>query len=156
MIFLGRVERSIVIKAPPERIWEMLALDRFPEWEEGYKEDLKSIEYTSEVNTPEDKNKVGASARLNLKGEGEMNLEITESLENEKITYHLVGGKAMEDLTLTFLLEPIGEDTKFTYGVEYRMPWGVLGKFLGKMLAKRMVGKGIDKALENLKNILEK
>ena len=153
---MGRVERSIEIKASPEKVWEMLALDRFPEWEEGYKKDLKRIEYTSEIRTPKDKNKVGASARLDLKGEGEMNLTITESLENEKITYHLVGGKAMEDLTLTFLLESEGEETKFTYGVEYRMPWGVLGKFLEKMLAKRMVGKGIDKALQNLKSILEK
>jgi len=29
---LGRTEKLIIIKAPPEKIWEMLAFDRFPEW----------------------------------------------------------------------------------------------------------------------------
>ena len=26
---LGRVEKSIIIRAPPEKVWEMLALDKF-------------------------------------------------------------------------------------------------------------------------------
>ena len=29
---MGRIEKSIEIKASPERGWEMLALDRLPEW----------------------------------------------------------------------------------------------------------------------------
>jgi hypothetical protein len=29
---LGTTEKSIIIKAPPEKIWELLAFDRFPEW----------------------------------------------------------------------------------------------------------------------------
>ena len=60
--FLGRVEKSIEIKAPPEKVWEMLALDRLLEWEEGYQKDIESVEYTSEVSTPEDKYEVGARA----------------------------------------------------------------------------------------------
>jgi len=32
---LGRVEKSIEIRAPHEKVWEMLAVDRFPEWDEG-------------------------------------------------------------------------------------------------------------------------
>jgi uncharacterized protein YndB with AHSA1/START domain len=36
-VFLGSIELSIEIKASPEKIWEMLTIDRFPEWEEGYK-----------------------------------------------------------------------------------------------------------------------
>jgi len=30
-VILGRVEKSIEIRAPPEKVWEMLALDRFQE-----------------------------------------------------------------------------------------------------------------------------
>ena len=153
---MGRVEKSIEIKAPPERIWEMLALDRFPEWEKGYKEDLKNIKYTSKVTTPEDKYRVGLSAHLDVKGEGEMDLEITESLENEKITYHLTGGSFTKDFVLSFLLEPVEEETKFTYAVEYELSWGILGKFLEKLFIKRMIKKGVDKASQNLKSILEK
>jgi len=60
---LGRVERSIEIKAPPEKVWEMLALDKFPEWDEGTRKNVKSTEYVSEVRTPEDKYRVGTIAR---------------------------------------------------------------------------------------------
>jgi hypothetical protein len=28
---LGRTEQSIIIKAPPENVWELLAFDRLPE-----------------------------------------------------------------------------------------------------------------------------
>lgn len=150
------IERSIEIRVPPEKVWEMLSLDRFSEWEEGYKEDLTNIEYISEVNTPKDKYRIGFSAKLETKGEGQMGLEITESLENEKIVYHLVGGKFTKDLRLTFLLDPLEKGTKFTYGADYEISWGILGKFLDLLFAQREVKKGVEKALDNLKGILEK
>ena len=153
---MTRMEQSIVIKAAPEKVWEMLALDRLPEWEEGYKEDLTTIEYTSEVNTPKDKYRVGLSAHVDTRGEGEMDLEITESLEHEKITYRLFGGKFTKDLKLTFLLEPLEAGTKFSYGVDYEISWGILGKFLDKLFIHRIIKKEVGTELENLKSILEK
>ena len=58
-VFLGRIELSIEIKAPPEKIWEMLAFDRSTEWMGDM---MTFAEYTSEVKTSEDKLKVGATA----------------------------------------------------------------------------------------------
>ena len=152
---LTHISKSIEIRTPPEKIWEMLALDRLSEWEEGYKEDLTKIEYTSEVNTLDDKYKVGFSAQLETKGEGQMNLEITGSLENEKIVYHLVGGKFTKDLRLTFLLDPLEEGTEFTYVVDYEISWGILGKFLDKLFIHRKAEKDLRTEMENLKGILE-
>ena len=61
---MGSVEKSIVIEAPPEKVWEMLTFDRLPEWSEGYGEGLgERVEYTSKVYTPEDKYRVGATAQ---------------------------------------------------------------------------------------------
>ena len=83
---MGRVENLIEIKAPPEKVWEMLALDRLLEWQLGF-DKAKSIEYTSEVRTPKDKYRVGATAYGIPKKQGEsikFNFQITESLENEK------------------------------------------------------------------------
>jgi len=84
---LGRIEKSIEIKTTPEKVWEMLAFDRLPEWTEMFGE---RIEYISEVRTPEDKYRVGASAQGVPKKPGDdyCNFEITESLENEKFTHH--------------------------------------------------------------------
>ena len=147
---MGKAEKSIEIRAPPEKVWEMLAFDRIPEWEETYSHHVR-VEYTSEVHTPEDKYRVGASAQYTLK-RGELDLEITESRENEKITYRV---KGVWNGFVTYILEPVDEGTKFTWVEDYEMPLGVLGKFIDKLYYKRMAEKSYEKSLENLKNILE-
>jgi uncharacterized protein YndB with AHSA1/START domain len=157
---VGRVEKSIEIKAPPERVWEMLALDRLLEWCEGYNA-LKSVEYTSEVSTPKDKYRVGASAHGIPKKEGESIkhfFEITESLENKKITLRMYGKTFRGTYTalVTWTLEPIEKETEFTHEADYGMPWGILGKVLGPLFVYRILEKEVAKELENLKNILEK
>jgi hypothetical protein len=60
-IFLARIEKSIEIKASSEKVWEMLALDRWPEWmEEGW----KNPKYTSEVRKPKDKYEVNPKTSI--------------------------------------------------------------------------------------------
>jgi len=156
---LVRIEKSIEIRAPPEKVWEMLAFDRHKEWDEEMEKGLKSLEYTSEVHTPEDKYKVGASAHVNLigMGMGELDFEVTESLENEKMTFHVKkSGTNQTTGIMTLILEPAEEGTKFTCVFDYKMPWGIFGKFLEKLFARRMEEKHLEKCLEKLKSILEK
>ena len=144
---MGRIEKSIEIKAPPEKVWEMFAFDRHPEWNEEY----KSAEYTSEVRTSEDKYRVGASAHITSKQE-EIDVEITESLENEKVTFR----SESKGYTLaTYILEPLEDGTRLTYAIDYEMPLGTLGKFLDK-LGGKSGEKKVEKELERLKSILEK
>ena len=162
---MGRIEKSIEIKAPPEKIWEMLAFDRLPEWGEGFEGGLgERVEYISEVNTAEDKYRVGATAQgaPNTPFEDPQyqicRFKIIESLENKKIKYYAYEKpKYFGTLSMfvTYSLEPVGTDTKFTYELESELPWGIFGKFLEKLFARRMAEKNIQKALENLKSILE-
>jgi uncharacterized membrane protein len=147
---LGRVEKSIEIKAPPKKVWEMLALDRLPEWNEEYGD----VKYTSEVRNPEDKYSVGARSHTKMKGAGEIDFEVTESLKNEKVTFRMLGKRA-NNTVVTYVLESIDDGTRFVYVMTYELPWGILGKGLGK-LAKGSLEKESKKALEKLKNILEK
>ena len=150
---MGRIEKSIEIKTPPEKVWEMLALDRWPEW---MVEEWKNPEYTSEVHTPKDKYKVGASAHI-FDRNTKYDFEITESLENEKITFRTkVAGGGKVTMNVTFILEPDEEATRLTYAIDYEMPWGIFGKFLEKAFAKRMGEGQLEKSLEKLKSILEK
>ena len=104
------------------------------------------------MNIPEDKYRVGASARPTTYDQ--LTFMVTESLKNEKITYLIEepGRKS----TITCILEPLEEGTKFTYAIEYEMPWGIFGKFLEKLFAKRIGGRQLEKFLEKLKSILEK
>jgi uncharacterized protein YndB with AHSA1/START domain len=147
---LGRIEKSIEIKAPPEKVWEMLALDRLPEWNVEY----GNVKYTSEVRNPEDKYRVGASSNTNIRGAGAIDFEITESLKNEKMTFRMIGKRA-NNTVVTYVLESVDDGTKFVYVMTYELPWGILGKGLGR-LAKGTLEKEGEKALEKLKSILEK
>jgi len=148
---LTRVETSIVINAPPEKVWEMLALDRMPEW----MDDLKSSEYITEVHTPEDRYKVGTTAHWIKVKKEEHDMEIIESLENEKIAF-LTSPIQGVRVTGTFTLKPTEVGTEMTYAVDYTMPWGVLGKFLDKVMIKRAMLKDIEGESKSLKSFLEK
>ncbi len=111
---MGRIEKSIEIKAPPEKVWEMLALDRFPEWMDM----MENVKYSSEVHTPKDKYRVGATALGTPKGGSPDNChyEVTESLEHEKFAHRMwerwlgrtLGGP------VTYTLEPVDGGTKLT------------------------------------------
>jgi carbon monoxide dehydrogenase subunit G len=146
---LGRVEKSIEIKASPDKVWEMLAFDRHPEWNEQY----KSVEYTSKVRTPKDKYRVGASCHMTTK-EGVVDLEITESLENEKITYRVQGMKGVRNINGTFTLKPTELGTKITAVSDYELS-SLMLKMLSKLVSKALE-KDFEKSLEKLKSILEK
>ena len=148
---MARLEKSIIIKAPPEKVWEMLALDRWSEWYDKLAfVETKDIKFTSEVNTPADKYRVGASAYPPAHPEADF--KVTESIENEKITY-LHGTTSSHNAPMTYILEPVEDGTKLTYVVEYEMQ-GIFGKFIGA-IGKGLGGRGIEKSLKNLKSLLE-
>jgi hypothetical protein len=154
--FLGSVERSIEIKASPEKVWEMLALDRWSEWQVGRGFTSMQIEegvkFTSEVNTPEDKYRVGASAQPTTYDQ--LTFKVTESLKNEKITY--LTDEQGRKSTITIVLEPVEEGTRLTYSVSYELPWGTFGKFIEKLFKGRFERQLEIEVLEKLKSILEK
>jgi len=147
---LGRIEKSIEMKASPEKVWELLALDRLPEWNVEY----GNVKYTSEARIPEDLYRVGASSHTNMKGAGTIDFEITESLVNEKMTFRMMGKRA-NNTAVTYLLKPVDDGTQFTYFMTYQLPWGILGTFLDK-IGKVWLEKEVEKSLEKLKSILEK
>ena len=147
---MGRVEKSIEIKASPEKIWEMLAFDRRPEWMEG----IKSVKYTSEVRNPKDKYRVGTSAHMTEK-HGESDLEITESVENEKMAYSVRGYRGSQSTIGICTLKSTEAGTEMTFAIDYEVT--NLGfKILDKLFVKRALEKDVEKILEKLKSILEK
>jgi hypothetical protein len=159
-MILGRVEKSIVITASPEKVWEMLAFDRLPEWDEGFGE---RVEYTSEVDTSKDKYRVSATAQGIPKKleDNYCRFQIIDSLENMKMKYYAWEKPkylGILSMFITYSLEPAGTDSKLTYEIEsgkYGI-FGIFGKFLEKLYFRRMAKKQIQKALGTLKSILEK
>ncbi len=148
---MGRVEKSIIIKAPPEKIWEMLALDRFQDWDDRAMKTMKHVEYLSEITTLEEKYQVGAAARVTDHRGKQFGMEVKESLENEKMVYY----SSLMNSLMTFKLEPVQEGFKITKTLDYELPYGFFGRFLDKLFAQKMVAKEYERSLEKLKNILE-
>ena len=148
---MGRIEKSIEIGAPTEKVWEMLAFDRHPEWFE----ERESATYTSEVRIPEDKYRVGASAQITEKHFGKFDVEITESLENEKITYVCRGVPHSKNVIEIFTLKPTEAGTKITFVADGEVPNPIYW-ILEKLFVHRAIEKGTEKSLEKLKSILEK
>lgn len=161
---LGKIEKSITIKVTPEKVWEMLNFERLPEWGEGFGEGLgERVEYTSEVNTSEDKYRINSTAQgIPTKPEDNYcRFEIIESLEKKKIKYYAwEKPKYLGKLSMfvTYYIESLGSETKFTYELESGEygNLGIFGKFLEKLVLRRMTEKQIEKSLINLKRILEK
>jgi len=77
----------------------------------------------------------------------EYELEVMESLKNEKIT-HRSKGKYI--YTSTYILKPSEVGTELTWMGD--MSLGIIGGFLMKMAGEKQV----ERALEKLKGILEK
>ena len=60
-------------------------------------------------------------------------------------------------MTLTQVLEPIKKGTKLTLvGDIDRIPYGIPGKIMFKLLIQRVGDKQVERALEKLKDIMEK
>lgn len=151
---MGRIERTIEIKASPEKVWEMLALDRQLEWMGNVSSGggWKSVEYTSEVSTPEDKYRVGASAQITEKHGKPYNYEITESFENEKIMFRT----PYYNMCIQYTLKLTEEGTEMTFVFNYELPYSILGKIIDELLVHRQGEKEMKKSLKKLKSILEK
>ena len=147
---MARIERSIEIRAPPEKVWEMLAFDRAPEWMGDM---MTRAEYTSEVRTQEDKYRVSASAHARTHSNMEGDIEVTESLEHEKMTSRSTS-RTMTAIG-TFSLKPTEAGTAVTYVMDYEFH-PILWKIFHRLVVGRMMEKEYEKALENLKSILEK
>ena len=144
-----RIEKSVEIKATPEKVWEMLAFDRMPEWMDEW----ESVAFTSEVRTPKDKYRLGASAHVTEK-HTKYDMEITESLENEKIMARSKGiGGGRVTMTLTYILKPVEGGTEVTYAV-YCGGWWILCPIIDGLLGENHLG--VETSLNNLKSIPEK
>lgn len=145
---MARIEKSIEISAPSEKVWPMLFWDRLPEWLDG----IKEAKYTSE-----DKDSVGATAHVIGETAGikvEFDVEITEYIENEKATWRSTAGN-LTAIGLT-TLKTTETGTKLTLMMDYDLPYSILGKIVDKLMVSRDIEKGFERSLEKLKNTLEK
>ncbi len=145
-----RIQRSIEIAAPPEKIWPFLVEpEKIMQWFTL----LKKFEYTGEQRSG-----VGTPFYYEEK-EGPMlmklSYEVTEWVENERLAFRMTSGPGStrrDDQVWAIEVTPSG--SRFTITEEYEASWAIVNKILGSILNK-MIGKSIQEILVNLKYIVE-
>jgi uncharacterized membrane protein len=143
-----KLEKSIEINASPEKIWPIMQWEKLPEFQPEW----KKVEWTSK-----DKNKVGST--LHMIGEvagfkADMDVEITERKENEKVAWRTSSGNTTGFGSIT--LSPTKAGTALTIVIEYELPYSVLGKLIDKLRVHKAMDKSYDAYLKKLKDMVEK
>ncbi len=144
-----RVERSIAIAAPPEKIWPFLVEpEKIMEWFNL----LRRFEYTGEQ-----KSGVGTPFYYEEKsGPQLMKLHyvVTEWVENERLAFVMTSGPAKRD-DQVWSIEATPSGSRFTLTEDYEMSWGVIGRLMEKLFVGRIIGKHLEEILANLKSLAE-
>ena len=106
--------------------------------------------------TSEKRAGVGATFRIigAIEPKAEFDVEITEYVENEKAIWRSTAGNFTAFGSTT--LNPTEAGTEITFVIDYKLPYSILGKIVDKLMVSREIRKDIERAFENLKNILEK
>ncbi len=144
-----KLQRSIEIAAPPEKIWPFLTQpEKILKWFNL----LRKFEYTSEKRSG-----VGATFYYEEKSGGQLmklNYAVTEWVENKKLAFSVTSGSLKKD-DQVWSIEALPSGSRFTIIEDVGMPMGILGRILGALFIGRMIGKNIEKILANLKKLVE-
>ena len=144
-----RIQRSIEIAVPPEKIWPFLVEpDKILKWFTL----LRKFEYTSEQRSG-----VGTPFYYEEKSGGQLmklNYVVTEWVENEKLAFSVTSGSLKKD-DQVWSIEALPSGSRFTMFEDVEMPWGIIGKIIGALFGGMMIGKNIEHILANLKKLAE-
>jgi uncharacterized protein YndB with AHSA1/START domain len=144
-----KVQRSVEIKAPPEKVWPwLIEPDKIMKWFTL----LRKFEYTSEQ-----RGGVGTTFYYEEKSGGQllkMNYKVIEWEENRKIAFGVMSGSLKKD-DQVWSIDSTPTGSRFTMFEDLDMPMGIIGKFIGALFGQMMIGKNMEKILGNLKNLAE-
>jgi uncharacterized protein YndB with AHSA1/START domain len=144
-----KLQRSIEISAPPDKIWPYLVEpDKILKWFTL----LQKFEYTGEQ-----KSGVGTPFSYEEKSAGrlmKLNYVVTEWVENEKLAFSMVSGAAKKDEQV-WSIEATPSWSRVTIAEDFEMPWGAIGKLMEALFVGRGIEKRLGEMLTNLKSLVE-
>jgi hypothetical protein len=121
-----KVQRSIEITVPKEKIWPFLIE---PEKIMKWYMPMKNFKYTGEQRSG-----VGAPFYFEEEAAGtlmKLNFIVTEWAEYEKLAFKMTSGNFVKGYAQTWAIETIPSGSRFTYAEDITMPYGIFGKFIG-------------------------
>lgn len=155
---MTKIVKDILIDAPPEVIWTMMArhqqypeveVERGPEWDDLVIKDLRGEALT------EQRKGIGARTRWFYKFYWytfKWDDEVTEWDENRRILWKSISTWEMID---SFDLVPEEGGTRLVYEMEYSPPYGILGKIWYRLFVNRHLEKQLEYTLLQMKRNAE-
>jgi carbon monoxide dehydrogenase subunit G len=143
-----KVERTIELGAPPERVYDLIM-------DPQRLEDWVSIHHRLE-DAPDGELRKGSEVTQWLKLGGQKFKVRWTVVENDPCKRVVWEGKGpiTSHARVVYGFEPSDEGTRFSYTNEYDLPGGALGRIAGRTV-KRVTGKAVDGSLQTLKSLVE-
>ncbi len=144
-----QVRRSVEIAAPPERIWPLLAEpDNVMKWYPS----LRRFQY-------EDAGQPGPGARVYAeeKASGmlmKLHFEVSDWVENRALALHMTSGTGVKGYDQRWTVEPLPTGSRFTFEEHVDLPYGPLGRLLGRVGQRSSEGH-VKEMLAKLKVLAE-
>ncbi len=146
-----KIERSIVIEAPPEKVFALVDdQERTPEWNDL----IKEVKVTSKECTGVGSTQHYVSIQMDEGPQGEWDTITTKWVENEGYSWRTTSGDITNYGSIT--LKPVDGGTEVTLVLNYELPYSILGRIIDKLLVSKEMEKGLTRALRNLKDLVEK
>lgn len=134
-----RVQKSIEIAAPPEKVWPFLT---DPEKILQWCITLQKFEFTGEQRSG-----VGIPLYFEEKTPVKLmkvNFATTEWVENQIVAFSMTSGDFAKNYMQRWAIETTPSGSRFTFMEDFEFPYGVLGKilgFFGRFSSQATVGK---------------
>jgi hypothetical protein len=144
-----KVQRSLDVSVPAQVIWPYFVIpEKILQWCITF----KKFEYSNGK-----RGEAGAHVYIEEQAGGplmKMNFEITECIENQKVTLTMLSGPMMKSYQQWWSLAAIPTGTRISFAEEIEFGMGLLGKLLGSFQEKTSLGT-IEKMLARLKALVE-
>jgi uncharacterized protein YndB with AHSA1/START domain len=145
------VTKDIELAAPPERVWDILMdPERLEQWVTTHAGLVDGAPAELEESSTFEQELSLAGARFSVRW------TVTECDRPRSVTWTGVGPGGSR-AHVKYELEGVGSGrTRFAYENRFELPGGVLGRFAGRAVGDRVVGREAERSLDNLKRLLER
>jgi uncharacterized protein YndB with AHSA1/START domain len=144
-----KIEKSIGIAAPPERIWPFFVDPaKVLQWSITFRE----FQYTGDQRSG-----VGTPLYIEEKAGGplmKMHFEITEWEENKRLALKMTSGAPLKSYEQRWTLSPTESGSEFTFYEEIIFPLGVVGRLIG-LVTQGSSYKFVTEMQARLKSLVE-
>jgi len=145
-----KVQGSIDIKAPPEKVWPYLTE---PEKTKLWFTNIEEFKYNNKkpegIGTTFFWKERSGNRVFNL------NFETTEWKQNGVFGFKMTSGDFFKSYNERWVIEPTSSGCKFSFNDHIEFPWGPIGKLIGAFAKKRSAADGKE-ILTNLKVLVER